>query len=190
MGKRLTLILGGARSGKSALALRMAAGSPDRKVLFVATAAPGDGEMAKRIALHRADRPVSWHTLEAQTHIADAIRQTGDGYDVVLIDCITLLAANALAALPESAEAETAEALVCAEIDGALAAYAASRAEWIVVSNEVGLGVVPSTPLGRLYRDSLGRANQRLAARADEVLFLVAGLPMRIKPGSPVDGVG
>ena len=100
---------------------------------------------------------------------------------MVLIDCLTLLASNIIAPLPETTEYEEAEKLLSVEIDDLLAAYAASDAAWIIVSNEVGLGLVPPYPLGRIYRDALGKANQRLAAMADEVLFMVAGLPLKVK---------
>jgi hypothetical protein len=99
----------------------------------------------------------------------------------VLVDCITLLASNVLLTLPETSDEATATAALNAEIDLLLAAYAASAANWYVVSNEVGLGIVPAYPLGRLYRDALGRANQRLAVAADRVLFMVAGLPLTLK---------
>ncbi len=180
MGKRLTLILGGARSGKSDYARRLAAERGDR-VLYVATAEPGDDEMAARIAAHRAERPAQWQTLEAPHHIGQALRSHLSRAAVILIDCLTLLASNVIAPLPEPVTAEAAEAALNAEVDELLAAYADSAAEWIVISNEVGLGLVPPYPLGRVYRDALGRANQRLAAAADEVLFMVAGLPMRVK---------
>jgi adenosylcobinamide kinase/adenosylcobinamide-phosphate guanylyltransferase len=177
MGKRLTLILGGARSGKSDYARRLAAERGDR-VLYVATAEPGDDEMAARIAAHRAERPAHWRTLEAAIHVGTAIRSEAGAAEVILIDCLTLLASNVIVPLPEPVAAEAA---LIAEVDGLLAAYAASQAQWIVISNEVGLGLVPPFPLGRAYRDALGRANQRLAAAADEVVFMVAGLPMRVK---------
>ncbi|MBF8284067.1 MAG: cobP [Anaerolineales bacterium] len=177
MGKRLTLILGGARSGKSAYAQRLAA-ERGNDVLYVATAEAGDDEMAARIAAHRAERPAHWRTLEAPRQVGSAIRVVAGDAGVVLIDCLTLLASNVIVPLPEPVAAEAA---LIAEVDGLLAAYAASQAQWIVISNEVGLGLVPPFPLGRAYRDALGRANQRLAAAADEVVFMVAGLPMRVK---------
>jgi adenosylcobinamide kinase / adenosylcobinamide-phosphate guanylyltransferase len=181
MGKRLTLILGGARSGKSALGQRMA-GERGPRVLFVATATAGDEEMAARIAAHKASRPEHWRTLEAPTRVGACIQKEGPAFDVVLIDCLTLWAANMLATPTDSAMEEKMGRTWQAEMDELLAAYSASSAEWIVISNEVGLGLVPPSPLGREYRDALGRINQRLATQADEVLFLVAGLPLRIKP--------
>ena len=177
MGKRLTLILGGARSGKSAYAQHLAA-ERGNDVLYVATAEAGDDEMAARIAAHRAERPAHWRTLEAPRQVGSAIRVVAGDAGVVLIDCLTLLASNVIVPLPEPVAAEAA---LIAEVDGLLAAYAARQAQWIVISNEVGLGLVPPFPLGRAYRDALGRANQRLAAAADEVVFMVAGLPMRVK---------
>ena len=180
MGKRMTMILGGARSGKSTFAERLAS-ERGTAVLYVAAAEAGDEEMAARIAAHRAARPAHWHTLEAPRAIGPAIRSAEVQAPVVLIDCITLLASNVIAPLPEPIAYEDAERALNAEIDGMLAAYADSDAEWIIVSNEVGLGLVPPYPLGRVYRDALGKANQRLATVADEVLFMVAGLPMKVK---------
>jgi adenosylcobinamide kinase/adenosylcobinamide-phosphate guanylyltransferase len=112
--------------------------------------------------------------------LAAAEAAAGD-WEVVLVDCLTLLASNVILALPEPVEIAAAEAALRVEVDALLAAYAASRASWVLVSNEVGLGIVPAYPLGRVYRDALGRANQQLAAVADEVLFMVAGLPMKVK---------
>ena len=182
MGKQLTFILGGARSGKSAYAERLAAeqGGP---VLYVATAQAWDDEMALRIANHRAQRPATWATIEAPHAVGPAIRTALQTQSpaVILLDCLTLLASNVIIALPESVNELEATAALMAEVDSLLAAYASSTAHWIIVSNEVGLGIVPAYALGRVYRDALGRANQRLAALADEVLFMVAGLPMTVK---------
>ncbi|HEY4720907.1 MAG TPA: bifunctional adenosylcobinamide kinase/adenosylcobinamide-phosphate guanylyltransferase [Anaerolineae bacterium] len=180
MGKRLTLILGGARSGKSTYAQRLAA-ERGQRVLYVATAEAGDEEMAARIAAHRAERPPHWQTLETPRNVGSAIDSNSGGAEVILIDCLTLLANNVIVPLPEPVTYEAAEAALNAAVEGLLRAYGASNAEWIIISNEVGLGLVPPYPLGRVYRDALGRANERLAAVADEVLFMVAGLPMKVK---------
>jgi len=180
MGKRLTLILGGARSGKSSHAQKLAA-ERGRAVLYVATAEAGDDEMAARIAAHRAERPAHWRTLEAPRSVAAAIRSGAGDCEVIVIDCLTLLAGNIIGPLPEPVTIESAEFALNAEVDGLIAAYRDSVAEWIVVSNEVGLGLVPPYPLGRVYRDALGRANQQLASVADAVLFMVAGLPLKVK---------
>lgn len=184
MPKRLTFILGGARSGKSAYAQKLAAERGVR-VLYVATAQAGDDEMVSRIAAHRAERPDGWQTLEASLSVGPAIRHHASRFtlppDVILLDCLTLLASNVIVPLPEPVTEADATAALDREIDELLAAYRETEAEWIVISNEVGLGIVPAYALGRVYRDALGRANQRLATAADEVLFMVAGLPMRVK---------
>lgn len=183
MNKQLTFILGGARSGKSSYAEKLAVARGTR-VAYVATAQAWDEEMTLRIANHQAQRPAHWQTVEAPTDVGAALAQAeivaGD-WQVILVDCLTLLASNVMLKLPEPVGIPEAEAALRVEVDALLAAYAASKASWIVVSNEVGLGIVPAYPLGRAYRDALGRANQQIAAVADEVLFMVAGLPMRVK---------
>lgn len=177
-------MLGGARSGKSTYAENWAR-EHGQHVLFVATAQAFDDEMRERIARHRAERPAAWTTLESPLQAGDAISAALEKmppYDTVIVDCLTLLAANVLLALPEDSSQADVDAAILSEVDALLAAYARSDAHWLVVSNEVGMGVVPPTWLGRTYRDALGRANQRLALHADEVLLLVAGLPWRLKP--------
>ena len=179
MGKSLTLILGGARSGKSRHAQEMlAAGS--EPALFVATATAGDEEMADRIRAHQISRPRQWTTLEAPLNVGTAIHKT-DFHGNVLVDCLTLLASNVLMTCAEPLDEVIYQAKMEAELAGLLEAYAAGVGNWVIVSNEVGLGLVPPTPLGRLYRDALGRANQQLAAAADRVLLMVAGIPMQVK---------
>lgn len=177
----LILLLGGARSGKSTTALRMAAERGGDSVLFIATATASDEEMATRIAQHQAERPAAWQTLEAPRDIGAAVARLSAQARVVVVDCITLLAANALLSLPEDCTQAEANAAILAEIDSLLAAQRTSPATWIVVSNEVGMGIVPPYRLGRLYRDALGSANQRLAAAASEVYLMVAGLAWRLK---------
>lgn len=183
MGKQLTLILGGARSGKSSYAEKVAL-ERGETVLYLATAQAWDAEMAERIANHRADRPAAWQTVEAPTQVGMALDEALRGRstpDLILLDCLTLLASNVLIALPETSSEAEATAALMAEVDGLLQVYEQYAGELIIVSNEVGLGIVPAYPLGRLYRDALGRANQRLAAVADQVIFMVAGLPMVVK---------
>ncbi len=180
MERKLVLILGGARSGKSAYALKMAQ-EAHGKVLFVATAEGEDEEMVERIEHHREERPSAWHTLEAPLHVGEAIRVSWNGEETILLDCLTLLAGNVLGRIPEPYDSKIAQAMMDEELDNILDVYRHLDAIWLVVSNEVGLGIVPAYPLGRIYRDVLGRANQRLAAEADEVIFMVAGLVMRVK---------
>jgi adenosylcobinamide kinase/adenosylcobinamide-phosphate guanylyltransferase len=179
MGKHLTLILGGARSGKSAYAEQYCKqrGEP---VLFVATATASDEEMKLRIANHRASRPKHWITLEAPLQVGKAIR-SAPRTPLVLLDCLTLLASNILLSMPEEVEERDYQRALDEEIDELLAAYESHPGEWLIVSNEVGLGLVPPFRLGRLFRDGLGRANQRLAAAVDTVLLMVAGIPLRVK---------
>jgi len=184
--KRLTtLILGGARSGKSTHAEKLAAACGER-VLYIATAEAGDAEMAQRIAAHRAARPAGWHTVEAPTGVAAAVARAlaelPSPPDALLLDCVTLLASNILLATESAPPAET-ESVLLAELDALLTLRREKlpHTPLILVSNEVGLGIVPAYPLGRRYQDLLGRANQHLAHAADRVLFMVAGLPMAVK---------
>lgn len=176
--RETTLVLGGARSGKSDYAQALA-GRLGERVLYVATATIGDEEMAQRVAHHRASRPATWDTCEAPLDLHAALQQRAGDDEVVLIDCLTLWATNVL--LQDEEHPDAAEARLLADLDAVLDLCAARGAQLIVVSNEVGLGVVPPYPLGRAYRDLLGRANQHLARRADRVLFLVAGLPVDVK---------
>ena len=179
------LITGGARSGKSRLAQELALKS-GRAVLFVATAAAEDEEMRQRIEEHRRLRPANWRTLEVATHVGNNIQKNIADAQLVIIDCVTLLINNIFSKYTDSAgEITNAAALeqeVTAEIRELTACLDHTEADFIIVTNEVGLGLVPVNPMGRLYRDLLGKANQLLAARADEVYLLVAGLPVKIKP--------
>ena len=172
---RLLLVLGGARSGKSAYAQQLAQELGGARVLFVATAQAWDEEMTQRIAQHRQERPAAWRTLEAPHHVEL------DDAAVVLVDCLTLLVSNTILRLSESPDPAAAAAAVQAELTALLQTCPGNTATYIVVSNEVGLGLVPDNPLGRLYRDLLGRANQTLAAQAEAVYFMVAGLPVEVK---------
>jgi adenosylcobinamide kinase/adenosylcobinamide-phosphate guanylyltransferase len=181
------LILGGARSGKSRLAVELAQ-KRGGDVLFVATAEARDDEMLQRIAAHRRVRPAGWKTLEVQTHIGRSITQNIGKARTVIIDCITLLVNNIFEPYDEKADALKLEKAVETEIKGLLDCIDKSEALFIVVSNELGLGIIPADRISRLYRDILGRANQLLAARADEVYLLVAGLPVAIKkPAKNID---
>jgi adenosylcobinamide kinase / adenosylcobinamide-phosphate guanylyltransferase len=167
-----TFLVGGARSGKSSLAVRLATES-GRAVVFVATSEPRDDEMAARIESHRAERPAKWSTVEAPLDLAGALAAAPQEACVVL-DCLTLWTSNALeAGWSDEAVAEAAEAV---------AGLAAARgAPTVVVSNEVGLGVVPDTPLGRRYRDVHGRVNAIFAGAAERACLVVAGRALEFR---------
>ena len=166
---RLTLVLGGARSGKSRYAEALITRLPPPWV-YVATAQAFDDEMRTRIAEHRARRAAGWRTVEAPLALADALRDAGNA--PVLVDCLTLWLSNLLLA---DADLDAAEA--------ALDAALGRAAPTVLVSNEVGLGIVPDNALARRFRDLAGRLHQRLAARADRVVLTVAGLPLFMKGG-------
>lgn len=181
----MILVLGGARAGKSAYAERLVTDYGPR-VLYVATAEIKDEEMRARVEAHQTRRPPTWTTLEAPTSVGAALLAAQPAADGLLLDCITLLVTNVVLsredeAVENSAAEAVADAAVTAEIEALLTAQKQLGLPMVVVSNEVGMGLVPPYPLGRLYRDVLGRANQRLAAAADRVYLLVAGLPMVLK---------
>ena len=179
MSKKLTLILGGVRSGKSSFAQRLAA--QGEQVLYLATAQPGDADMATRIQGHRESRPSSWDTLEEPLDIIAALTPVVDRYDAVIFECLTLWVSNLMLSGPSGSDSD---ADVTSRVEGVLGLYERGVASWIVVSNEVGLGVIPATELGRRYADVLGRVNQQVAAFADEVYFMAAGLPLPLKGGA------
>ena len=192
MPKEMTLVTGGVRSGKSAFAVRLAQ-SDGGRVLFLATMSPRDDEGRRRIGRHREDRPPHWQTAEEPLAVPEAILRWGPGFDIVVLDCLTLWVAGLMEAqdartplasdLPSS-EADRIEKAVEGRVNDLLAAYAGQPASLVVVTNEVGAGLVPAYPSGRLFRDLLGLANQRLAAQADTVYYLVAGLPITLKPSN------
>jgi adenosylcobinamide kinase / adenosylcobinamide-phosphate guanylyltransferase len=170
---RSLFVLGGARSGKSAYAQGLAESyGPQR--LYLATAAPGDEEMAARIARHRADRGPGWTTLEEPLEVAAALPAHARAGRVVVVDCLTLWLTNLILAGrdPAPAVAGLADAI------GALAGPA------ILISNEVGMGLVPDHKLGREFRDWQGRANREIAQACDVVIFVAAGLPLQLKPAA------
>lgn len=165
----MTLVLGGARSGKSAHAEALITACPG-PWYYIATAQALDDEMRERIALHQARREESWQTIDAPLDLVDALAGVPDGAPV-LVDCLTLWLTNHLLA---DNELEMESAMLAA-------AFAAPRGPWFAVANEVGLGIVPDNRLARQFRDAAGRLNQRVAAVSDTVLMMVAGLPLKVK---------
>ncbi len=184
MGRGFTLILGGVRSGKSDLAQKLALDAGG-DVVFLATAEPRDAEMQARITAHQAKRPAGWRTVEAPRGVAEALERAATGPVTVVVDCLTLWVANLVeAATPaghDEPDANAAEALLNTELGGFHDWYRGSQARVIVVTNEVGMGLVPPYPSGRLYRDLLGLANQRLATIATQVYVTFAGIPVDVK---------
>ena len=183
---RIILVTGGARSGKSSFAEQLLAGfGPE--VGYIATAQALDAEMEDRIAKHRRQRPESWRTFEAPTRPSAIIAAHGEAFAALLLDCLTVMITNRMLAQtmdwdqPTVAQLNAVEADVLAEIEAILAAASAGRADLIAVTNEVGCGIVPINPLSRFFRDCAGRVNQRMAAAAAEVYWVVAGIPVRIK---------
>ncbi len=171
----VTLVLGGARSGKSTHAEKLVTatlhGGAPRPAVYVATAEAGDVEMATRIMAHRARRGAAWSTFEEPLRLAETVEAAAARGQPILVDCLTLWLSNLMHAGADLDEA--ADDLVRALDDCPVPV--------VMVSNEVGLGIVPDTPLGRAFRDAQGRLNMRMAARADRVILMVAGLPLTMK---------
>lgn len=176
---RFILVTGGARSGKSTFAEQLAENYGH--VCYLATAEPRDGEMQERILRHQARRNPAWKTIECPLDPADALKK--EGSDAYLLDCITLWISNLLLLdwQEDDSLSSKREERVMGAVDVLLDTVARAEGDVIAVSNEVGLGLVPETPLGRLFRDVAGRVNQRLAAFADEVYVLFSGIPLKIK---------
>ncbi len=178
----LTLVLGGARSGKSAWAEALARrAETDGSVLYIATAEVRDEEMNERVRRHQARRPESWQTSEAPLHAAAVIEHASPGVGVILVDCLTLFVSNWLLNLQSELQGDALNDAVLARVDELVGAMVRTQAHVIVVSNEVGGGVVPPYPLGRAFRDIAGLANQRVASECTKVYWTVAGIPVDVK---------
>ncbi len=155
-------------------------------MLFAATAEAGDEEMRQRIEEHKRSRPSSWRTLEVTSHLGDEIIKKGGEAQVIIVDCITLLVNNIFSRFTDQTGEQIDDSLVEKEVSHEIGELIECinrlDASFIIVTNEVGMGLVPANKIGRLYRDLLGKANQLLAEQADEVYLMVAGLPILIKP--------
>jgi adenosylcobinamide kinase/adenosylcobinamide-phosphate guanylyltransferase len=169
----VTLVLGGVRSGKSHYAQQL--GERADNVIFVATAQAFDDEMRSKIALHQQSRPQHWLTVEEPLELQQVISEQGARCDLMIVDCLTLFASNLLEATGEDRD------LANRKVEELCLALQSAQCDVVLVSNEVGSGVVPAYPLGRRFRDLLGEINQRVARVSDNVLLLVAGLPLALK---------
>ncbi len=170
---KITFILGAARSGKSRLAVKMA-GQEGGRIAFIATCRPRDPEMKKRIQLHKKSRPRNWKTFENPKDITLLLNAIGPKFNLIIIDCLTLLVSGfMLDGLKENA--------IKTEINKMLAALKKINAQSIIVSNEVGLGIVPENKLARDFRDIAGRVNQLVAAKSDAAFFVFTGIPLKLK---------
>ncbi len=186
---RLTLVTGGARSGKSSYAEQQI-GRGCENIAYIATARALDAEMEDRVARHRLQRPATWQTFEEPLQPSLIIHDHKEHYDGFLLDCLTVLTTNIIlqdSAIdweqPTVASMAQIEQQVLKEIDALLATHKLYAGHLFAVTNEVGLGIVPGTPLARFFRDCSGRVNQRMAAAADEVVLVVSGIPVQVKGG-------
>jgi len=172
---KLIFVTGAARSGKSFFAEKLAA-ELEGKVTYIATCVPGDDEMLDRVARHQSRRPVTWQTIEEDLNPSRVIREFDQSGQIFLLDCLTLLVSNLILQSKTLSEEQ-----VLDKISELAEVSYESAADIIIVSNEVGWGIVPGDPLSRLYRDIIGRANQKIAACADEVYITIAGIPIELK---------
>lgn len=175
---KITFILGGARSGKSSYAVEMAK-KQHKKVAFIATcarSAPLDKEMKKRIELHKRKRPSHWQTFEEEKDISSLLRKISSKYNVVIIDCLTLLISSLLGEGLDDNAIEN-------KVNKILKVLKLQKYKSIIVSNEVGLGIVPGNRMARRFRDLAGRINQSVSQEADDVFFMTSGIPLKVKGG-------
>ena len=185
MGK-IVFITGGARSGKSRYAEELLKGK--KNVLYVATAIPFDDEMKNRIALHKSRRNKNWETVEAYKDFIEIYNTNAYGKEALLIDCITIMVSNILLEnkkidweRPDKEEIDKAESKIHNEISGLINGAENFDGETVIVSNELGMGLVPANPMGRYYRDIAGISNQMIAEKADTVILMVSGQPVKVK---------
>ena len=176
----ITFVIGGCRSGKSRYALDLAGKLSENKKIFIATCLPQDEEMRQRVARHQKDRGKTWITREVPIDLPEAVTQNSSQADVILVDCLTLWISNLLTKTQKISEDEVIES-----VDNLTRALQTVKCPVILVSNEVGTGIVPENRLARQFRDIMGMANQRVAACADGVIWMVAGIPVKIKGSSP-----
>ncbi len=174
-----TLVIGGCRSGKSAHALHLADAMGNAGKIFLATCIPRDGEMRQRVSRHQAERGTGWIAVETPVLLGEAVSSISPKADVLLVDCLTLWVSNLM--MEHSKDSDTTEFFISKQTSCLIESLRTAACPVILVSNEVGAGIVPDNPLARLYRDAVGQVNQRIAACADQVIWMVAGIPVKIK---------
>lgn len=175
---RTTLIIGGCRSGKSSHALHLANRMGKVRKIFLATCIPQDDEMHLRVSRHQAERGADWTAVETPIFLPEAIQDIGPDADVLLVDCLTLWVSNLMM---EQTDPNAPKYLLEAHTSRLIESLRAAACPVIVVTNEVGAGIVPDNQLARAFRDVVGKVNQQIAACADEVIWMVAGIPAKIK---------
>ncbi len=173
-----TLVIGGCRSGKSSHALLMADRIGNAKKIFIATCIPRDDEMHQRVSRHQAERGAGWTAVETPIFLSKAIRDIGLSADVLLVDCLTLWVSNLMM---EHTDFDASKELLAEHILRLIESLHIAVCPVILVTNEVGAGIVPDNPLARAFRDAVGQVNQQIAACADQVIWMVAGIPVKIK---------
>ncbi|MBI5593815.1 MAG: bifunctional adenosylcobinamide kinase/adenosylcobinamide-phosphate guanylyltransferase [Deltaproteobacteria bacterium] len=174
------LVIGGCRSGKSGHALQLADGIGNARKIFLATCIPQDDEMHQRVTRHQAERGAGWTAVETPLFLSEAIRDIGPNADVLLVDCLTLWVSNLM--MEHADDPDASKELLAAQTRLLIESLRAAACPVILVTNEVGAGIVPDNPLARRYRDAVGLVNQRIAACVDQVIWMVAGIPVKIKP--------
>jgi len=173
-----TLVIGGCRSGKSSHALHLADRIGNDRKIFLATCIPRDDEMHQRVSRHQAERGTGWTAVETPIFVSKAIREFGPNADVLLVDCLTLWVSNLMM---EQADSDASQDLLAAQTCRLIESLRAATCPVILVTNEVGAGIVPDNPLARQFRDAVGHVNQQIADCADQVIWMVAGIPVKIK---------
>ncbi|MEJ2222909.1 MAG: bifunctional adenosylcobinamide kinase/adenosylcobinamide-phosphate guanylyltransferase [Desulfobacterales bacterium] len=172
--KEIVFVIGGCRSGKSTYAMQTAERVPAEQKIFIATCVPRDDEMKRRVARHQKERSQNWVTVEAPLNLPEAIRQNSRSGDVILVDCLTLWVSNLLMETGDESKIEE-------TISQFINAIEKAAGPIVLVSNEVGTGIVPENALARQYRDIIGRVNQDVAKTAGRVIWMVAGIPVTVK---------
>ena len=172
--KEIIFVIGGCRSGKSTYAMQTAERVPAEQKIFIATCVPQDDEMKRRVARHQKERSQNWVTVEAPLNLPEAIRQNSRSGDVILVDCLTLWVSNLLMETGDESKIEE-------TISQFINAIEKAAGPIVLVSNEVGTGIVPENALARQYRDIIGRVNQDVAKTAGRVIWMVAGIPVTVK---------